>query len=98
MQQKNRRQILKSFGLAGVGLGLGRPLLGQSCSLVPSPSLTEGPYFVDEILNRSDITVDPADNSVQPGLPLSLSINLKQISNCALVPLTGVYVDIWHCN
>jgi len=31
-------------------------------------------------------------------LPLSLNINLKQLTNCALVPLTGVYVDIWHCN
>jgi protocatechuate 3,4-dioxygenase beta subunit len=98
MQQRNRRQILKSLGAAGLGLGLGGRLLAQSCSIVPSPALTEGPYFVDEILNRSDITVDPIDNSVQPGLPLTLTINLKQTTNCALVPLTGAYVDIWHCN
>jgi protocatechuate 3,4-dioxygenase beta subunit len=98
MTNRNRREILKSLGAAGLGLGLGRGLLGQSCSLAPSPALTEGPYFVDEILNRSDITVDPSDNSVQSGLPLSLTVNLKQISNCALAPLTGVYVDIWHCN
>ncbi len=70
----------------------------ETCSILPSPALTEGPYFVDEILNRSDMTVDPTDNTVQAGLPLSLNINLKQLTNCALVPLTGVYVDIWHCN
>src|SRR5207302_1794419 len=98
MQRRNRRQILKSLGAAGLAFGFGKSLLAQSCSLTPSPALTEGPYFVDEILNRSDITVDPTDGSVQTGLPLSLTINLKQISSCALVPLTGVYVDIWHCN
>src|ERR1051326_51108 len=98
MQHRNRRQILKGLGAAGLALGFGRHMRAQSCSLVPSPALTEGPYFVDEILNRSDITVDPVDNSVQPGLPLALNINLKQVANCALVPLTGVYVDIWHCN
>jgi protocatechuate 3,4-dioxygenase beta subunit len=98
MAERNRREILKTLGAAGLGLGLCKRLPGQSCALAPSPALTEGPYFVDEILNRSDITVDPADNSAQPGLPLALTINLKQISNCALTPLTGVYVDIWHCN
>ena len=100
MQYRNRRQILKAIGGAAAftGMGFGGRLLGQSCAIVPSPALTEGPYFVDEILNRSDITIDPTDNSVQPGLPLSLTINLKQVTNCALVPLTGVYVDIWHCN
>jgi protocatechuate 3,4-dioxygenase beta subunit len=102
MQHRNRREILKSLGgaaaFAGMGLGLGHRLLAQSCSLMPSPALTEGPYFVEEILNRSDITVDPTDGSVQPGFPLTLNINLKQVTSCALVPLTGVYVDIWHAN
>ena len=61
MQDRNRRQILKGLAAAGLGLGLGKRILAQSCSLAPSPALTEGPYFVDEILNRSDITVDPSD-------------------------------------
>jgi protocatechuate 3,4-dioxygenase beta subunit len=102
MALRNRRQILKSLGgaavFAGMGSGLGKRLLGQTCSITTSPALTEGPYFVDEILNRSDLTIDPTDNSVQPGMPLSLTINLKQLVNCGLIPLTGVYVDVWHCN
>ena len=73
MPDRNRRQILKSLAgaaaFAGLGTGLSSRLFGQSCSIVTSPALTEGPYFVDEILNRSDITVDPTDNSVQPGTP-----------------------------
>ena len=95
MRTCNRRQILRTIGGAAAFAGMrGGRLLGQTCSILPSPALTEGPYFVDEILNRSDMTVDPTDNTVQAGLPLVLTINLKQLTNCALVPLTGVYVDI----
>jgi len=53
---------------------------------------------VDEILHRSDIRVDPADNSVQEGFPLILTLNLSRIDNRAITPLTGVFVDIRHCN
>src|SRR5439155_23910027 len=38
-------------------------------SCVVRPALTEGPYFVDEMLQRSDIRSDPGDGSVQPGVP-----------------------------
>ena len=39
-----------------------------------SPAKTEGPYFVDEKLNRADIRIDPTDSSVQAGVPLQLTI------------------------
>jgi protocatechuate 3,4-dioxygenase beta subunit len=72
--------------------------LGQAtCTVISSPSLTEGPYFVDEDLNRSDIRFD-ADGVLQPGLPLSLALNVSQLVDCNPVPLTGAYVGIWHCN
>src|SRR5262245_53343825 len=35
------------------------------------PELTEGPYFVDEKLNRADIRSDPSDGSVRPGTLLN---------------------------
>ena len=38
-------------------------------SCVVRPEQTEGPYFVDEKLNRSDIRSDPSDGSVKPGVP-----------------------------
>ena len=34
---------------------------GSSTSCTAKPALTEGPYFVDERLNRSDIRSDPSD-------------------------------------
>jgi protocatechuate 3,4-dioxygenase beta subunit len=89
------------FGAAAAALPFaGRvPLLGQSsCEAIASPSLTEGPYFVDEDLNRADIRNDPADGSTRAGVPLVLRINVSKLMNCNRVPLTGAYVDIWHCD
>lgn len=98
----NRRQMIRTLGaaaLAGLPFGAQRSLLGQqACAILGSPSLTEGPYFVDEDLNRADIRTDPSDNSTQAGMPLVLSLDLKKLVNCAEVPLTGAYIDIWHCN
>jgi protocatechuate 3,4-dioxygenase beta subunit len=64
---------------------------------VVRPEQTEGPYFVDERLNRSDIRADPSDGLVKPGIPLRLAFRVSQITNsCA--PLPGATVDIWHCD
>ena len=51
---------------------------GFSC--VVRPEQTEGPYFVDERLNRSDIRSDPADGRVRPGTPLALTLAVSRIS------------------
>ncbi len=63
-----------------------------------SPEQTEGPYFVDEKLNRSDIRVDPDNGSVSSGLPLRLVLNVNQVVNNMCTPLSGATVDIWHCD
>jgi len=64
---------------------------------VVRPEQTEGPYFVDERLNRSDIRSDPSDGSVQAGVPLRLTFRVSRIQNsCA--PLPGATADIWHCD
>ena len=62
------------------------------------PAQTEGPYFVDEKLNRSDIRVDPSDGSVKPGVPLSLTLRVLGVSGSACVPVQGATVDLWHCD
>ena len=64
----------------------------------PTPGETEGPYWVDELLNRSDIRADPATGAVALGLPMTLAINVSSLVNNAITPLPGAYVDIWHCN
>jgi protocatechuate 3,4-dioxygenase beta subunit len=65
---------------------------------VITPQQTEGPYFVDERMNRSDIRSDPADGSVREGVPLRLTMQITQVSGSACAPLAGVYVDLWQCD
>ncbi|MFN7925199.1 MAG: hypothetical protein U0Q16_34195 [Bryobacteraceae bacterium] len=99
--QPTRRDVIRAVGAAALmGLPAGHsPLWSQApCAVLGSPSLTEGPYFVDEELNRSDIRLDPSDNSMRPGTPLALAINVSKKVDCGTVPLTGAYVDIWHCD
>ena len=65
---------------------------------VVRPELTEGPYFVDEMLNRSDIRSDPSDGSISQGAQLDLVFNVTQIGANGCVPLPNTQVDIWHCD
>jgi protocatechuate 3,4-dioxygenase beta subunit len=60
--------------------------------------MTEGPYFVDEKLNRSDVRSDPSDGSARPGIPLRLAFRVSQLGSAACAPLAGALVDIWHCD
>src|ERR687895_2879162 len=77
----------------------------QTCTLTPSlieeegtPQQIEGPYFVDDMPNRSDIRSDPSDGSVQEGVPLSLVLHVYDVDNGSCIPLSGAQVDIWHAN
>lgn len=67
-------------------------------SCVVRPALTEGPYFVDEMLNRSDIRIDPSDGSIKEGLPLRLVFRVSDVSSTMCSPLKGAQVDVWHCD
>lgn len=62
------------------------------------PEMTEGPYFTDERLERSDIRLEPSTGEVTPGLPLTLAFNVSQIRDGACAPLPGALVDIWQCD
>jgi protocatechuate 3,4-dioxygenase beta subunit len=67
-------------------------------SCVVKPQQTEGPYFVDEKLNRSDIRSDPSNNLVKEGTELRLVMRVSQISSDSCMPLSGATVDLWHCD
>lgn len=77
-----------------------------ACTLTPSlieiegaPQQTEGPYFVDEKIERSDIRSDTSSGSIEDGIPLNLQINVYDVNdggNC--IPLRNARVDIWHAN
>ena len=66
---------------------------------IAQPEQTEGPYFVDEALERSDIRLDPATGATSAGVPLALQFILSRVTPsgaCAILP--GAQVDIWHCD
>ena len=65
---------------------------------VVRPAMTEGPYFVDEKLNRSDIRSDPTDGTVKDGRLLQITMNVSSISGGACAALSGATVDVWHCD
>jgi protocatechuate 3,4-dioxygenase beta subunit len=65
---------------------------------VVRPEQTEGPYFVDERLNRSDIRSDPTDGRVRPGTPLALILSISRLGVGDCQPMPGAQVDIWHCD
>ncbi len=64
---------------------------------VARPEATEGPYFVDERLDRSDIRTDSATGEAKAGIPLTLTFVVSTIG-AGCTPLVGAQVDVWHCD
>jgi protocatechuate 3,4-dioxygenase beta subunit len=67
-----------------------------SCVVVPA--LTEGPYYVNENLERSDIRVDTSTGVAVDGSALKIDWVVSQVDGNACIPLGGVLVDVWHCD
>ena len=67
-----------------------------SMRLSGTPQQIEGPYFVDQMPNRSDIRSDTSDGSRKDGIPLHLIFHVYDVDNGQCVPLSGAKVDIWH--
>jgi protocatechuate 3,4-dioxygenase beta subunit len=99
----SRRASLASFGglVAGAAglLGLraseeaGAGPAGVASGLVTcvlAPEQTEGPYYVDDVALRRNVTEG------RPGVPLTLRLTVVSASSCK--PITGAAVEIWHCD
>lgn len=97
----DRRDFLRSLSLSpfvvtGVGVftsavraeakaaGL---IAANVCML--QPELTEGPFYIDERLNRADITEG------RPGAAMDLAL---QVVTADCTPVEGARVDVWHCD
>ena len=99
-----RREILRTAasaaGLLGLaGFGLSKPLGAMTRNLVLprkqmmcvlTPGETQGPYYLNLNLLRSDITEG------LPGLATKLFIHVVQASTC--LPVANAAVDVWHAN
>jgi protocatechuate 3,4-dioxygenase beta subunit len=67
-------------------------------SVVASPAVTEGPFFVDEKLKRSDLTSGTDRASVVNGMPLLLTFRLYKLADQTQSPMKDVFIDVWHCD
>ncbi|MCC6318498.1 MAG: twin-arginine translocation pathway signal protein [Gemmatimonadaceae bacterium] len=106
----SRREVLTLFGIGGAGLLGVRALNAEAIAAAPRtapgwlpacvvrPEQMEGPYFVDEKLNRTDIRADPTDGSVRQGTPLDVELRLTKVVAGNCMPLVGATVDLWQCD
>lgn len=101
----SRREVMTLLGVSGAAWLLGESFTSRRASAgqpppscVIRPEQTEGPYFVDEQLNRSDIRSDPSTGQVKPGTPLTLRFEVMHVSAGICRPLSGALIDIWHCD
>ncbi len=102
-----RRELVALFGLSGAA-SVVHPLFAQTPSATPvalapgcivQPQQTEGPYFVEEQLNRPDIRTDPGTGAAKPGAPLDLAFRVSEVAaDGTCRPLAGAQVDVWHCD
>ncbi len=77
---------------AALAAATATPLAESNLACIVTPAQTEGPYFVNTLLNRSDI------RGGMEGLPLTVIIRVARVSASGCVPYEGAVVDIWHCN
>jgi len=101
----SRREVMAVLGATSIAWLVARgfnPKQAVAGMIEPScvvrPEQTEGPYFVDERLNRSDIRSDPASGRVKAGTPLALTFLVSRLDAGDCKPLPGAQVDIWHCD
>ena len=99
-----RRKALLTLGGAGTALLGGRSIAQSNANrsgapaCVLTPAQTEGPYFVDERLDRSDIRSDPSNGSARPGARFTLELRVSAVAGARCTPVDGATVDIWHCD
>ena len=102
-----RRELVALFGAAAAA-SFAHGTAAQTGTREPStivpgcvvhPQQTEGPFFVDEKLLRSDVRADSRTGVASAGSPLELRLTIAQVSTAgACAPLAGAQVDIWQCD
>src|SRR5688500_17132943 len=105
-----RREMLGLLGAAGIAAiapnvdpasaavteGTGPDLSALAC--VVTPAQTEGPYFVDEKLQRADVRIDPSTGKTSAGVPLRLQLDVARVDGTSCAAVAGAMVDIWQCD
>lgn len=93
----DRRTLLKALTLSPLAATLPASLQAEVARAglistdvcVLQKEVTEGPFYIDPKLLRTDIT------EAKPGLPMQLRLQVVT-ADCA--PVVGARVDVWHCD
>lgn len=85
-----------SAGSTAAASAAGSGIAVPSCVMVPE--LTEGPYYVDGVMERSDIRSNPDGSDTREGVPLELTFAVARVAGDACSAFEGAVVDIWHCD
>jgi len=97
-----RREVIALMGVSGAALfARGIPRLHAHAALpacVVRPQQTEGPYFSDVMLHRSDIRAEPGTGVARAGTPFDLTFNVSRVDDGECRPLAGAQVDVWQCD
>lgn len=105
----SRREALLIAARAGFGVTAGGLLTFAQATtpqqnsqpkvnLIASPELTEGPFFVDEKLDRGNLLAGTTRPSVIRGTPLEFEILVYKLAKNQPSPLGLAQVDVWHCD
>lgn len=103
-----RRAALRTIG------GAGAAVLGVACasrtssdaessqatllSCIATPEGVEGPFYVDERMNRSNLVGDTREPFVTAGIPLVLRLGVFAVGERSCAPLEGARIDLWHAS
>jgi len=94
----SRREALLMLGASMLAGRAAAQAQAPRPACVVAPEQTEGPYFSDLMLNRSDIRSDPTDGVIKPGIPLVLALRVIAVDGSQCSALPGAIVDVWHCD
>jgi protocatechuate 3,4-dioxygenase beta subunit len=97
----SRRETLALLGAAGLSALAPFGAVAAAAAMpgcIVRPEMIEGPYFVDERLERSDIRPEPSTGEVPPGVPLTLGFVVSRVGGGTCVPLQGATIDLWQCD
>jgi protocatechuate 3,4-dioxygenase beta subunit len=103
--QHSLRMRRRTLALLGTSVALLAARRGTSFAAdaplpacIARPRQTEGPFFVDGDLERSDLRSDPRTGAVKAGAPLRLAFRVSRVDHASCTPFAGAQVHVWHCD
>ena len=101
----SRREAVRLLGIGGAAAfggwtlnaaGMQAPAVLPTC--VVRPEMTEGPYFVDGSIARSDVRTNTTTGAAREGVALGLAFTVSQLAAGRCTPLPGAIVHVWQCD